>query len=229
MNLTVVSEDNYETVALAYVNSRRNEAPASTIRRIASIRRFALWAWKKPVFIDYKAPTPSESNPHPLPGRMDDIQLMLNVCHTIDETALITLQGMFALRVSEARATLPSHFELERNNLRVRGKGDKVRLLPYSDDTFELLGVPWARSEADGAGLCRYSDSGARDAIKRVAVRAGITSEVSSHDLRATRLTDLYSRTLDIELVRRFAGHADVKQTQIYIKVCDDKLRKAVA
>ena len=41
---------------------------------------------------------------------------------------------------------------------------------------------------------------------------------VQSHDFRKTSLTDLYQETYDIVKVKNFAGHADIRTTNIYIE-----------
>lgn len=153
---------------------------------------------------------------------------MLAVCARPEHSALIVLQGFFALRVSEARGIRPGAFNLAERQLHVRGKGAKDRRLDYSETTFGFL-VPSIQRASDSAStLVAISDAGSRLAIKSLARKAGIEKDVSSHDLRATCLTELYDRTQDIELVRRFAGHASVKQTQVYIGSRRKALREAV-
>ena len=216
-------------MAAEYLTARRGEAARSTIRRLTSLKAFARWAWKMTVLEDYKAPEAAEAEPHPLPGGIADVRKMLSVAKRENHFSLVTLQGFFALRVSEARAVTAESFDRHEGQLHVRGKGSKDRRLDYAETTFELLSVPFTRSLVDGTSLCSLSDAAARAAIKSVAKLAGIEKDVSSHDLRATCLTELYDRTGDIELVRRFAGHASVKQTQVYIGSRRKALREAVS
>lgn len=216
----------YEEMALGYVNSRRDEAPKSTLRRITSIRAFAKWAWDVEALTDYIAPKPADTIPHPLKGGMADIWRMFDATETPSVKRLIVLQGFFALRVSEAREVIPTAFDLVSNELTVRGKGDKVRNLPFSDATYKLFGMIECLSEE--YELVSLSDSGARAAIHTTAKRAKLGYDVSSHDLRATCLTDLYDRTKDIRLVAEFAGHANINQTMRYIRTNRDAMHFAV-
>lgn len=228
-NREVVSRSEYEQAAMDYLNSRRHEAARSTVRRLSSFRQFARWAWESSALVDYKAPEPAEPMPHPIAEGMAGIREMIRAARGENQVSLITLQGFFALRVSEARAVLAIHFNEGECQLHVRGKGSKDRLLDYATANFAPLLDSYQRSLIDGGPLCGLSDSGARLAIKMAAQRAGLSTDISSHDLRATCLTALYDGTGDIELVRRFAGHASVKQTQVYIGSRRDALRKAVA
>lgn len=218
----------YDEEARKYLNSRRNEAPSSTARRIISLREFGRFFYGERLLEDYRPPNPGASQPHPLAEGMAGIEKLLSVCINDDQTALIVLQGYFALRVSEARSAIANHFDTDRRVLMVRGKGDKVRHVPYSEKTFNLLKPIYLRSKKDGEPLVRLTDSGARTAIRRCAYLACLAGEVSSHDLRATCLTALYDKTKDIRLVQEFAGHASIEHTRIYIKTDRDAMRKAV-
>lgn len=225
---TAIQLDDYERDAAIYLNSRRSEAPRSTLRRLASIREFAKWAWRLAALMDYKPPRPGEPVPHPLKEGMAGIRKMIANASNLDQLALAALQGYFALRVSEARSITAASFDTDSMTLTVRGKGDKVRYLPYSAETFAILEMAYRRSAADGKPLVRLSDSGARFAIKRMAYLACLAGNPSSHDLRATCLTDLYDRTHDIRLVQDFAGHVSIEQTKIYIRTNREAMRAAV-
>lgn len=225
---TTISEAEFEQAARDYLTSRRNEAATSTLRRIATFRRFSRWAWGKDCLAGYKAPTPAEPEPHPIPGGIEAISRMLSECRSDDHRALVGLQGYFALRVSEARGVLASQFDMGEHQLHVRGKGAKERRLDFALSTLAAVLPAYERSLRDGLPMCRLSDTGARQAIKSIAYRAGFGREIASHDLRATCLTELYDRTKDIELVRRFAGHASTKQTQVYIGSRREALRGAI-
>lgn len=227
-NLNKVSKEDYEAEVLRYLNSRRQEAPKSTLRRMASFRMFAKWAWEMPILANFTPPKPAMPNAHPLPGGMQDIHAMLSVCRNEDHLALVGLMGFFSLRISEARSIKAIHFDELNMELLVRGKGDKERRLPYASETMATLLIPYQRSLLDGSHMVRLSDSGARLAIQTLAKRAGITAEVSSHDLRATGLTDLYERTRDMRLVAEFAGHASMDTTRIYVRANRHRMREAV-
>jgi len=49
------------------------------------------------------------------------------------------------------------------------------------------------------------------------------------HSLRHTFATRLYRKTGDLHLVQRALGHRQITTTEIYAKVSDQALRRAVA
>jgi integrase len=60
------------------------------------------------------------------------------------------------------------------------------------------------------------------------ALAAGITKKVTFHVARHTNATLLMSLGVEIETVSKILGHSDIKTTQIYAKVIDERKREAV-
>ncbi len=58
---------------------------------------------------------------------------------------------------------------------------------------------------------------------------AGIEGKVSVYSLRHTFATNLYHRTGDLYLGQRALGHRQIGTTEIYAKVSDQALKRAVA
>ena len=58
--------------------------------------------------------------------------------------------------------------------------------------------------------------------------QAGITRPFSIHSLRHTFATQLYRKTGDLYLVQRALGHREIMTTEIYARVSDDAVRRAV-
>jgi site-specific recombinase XerD len=57
---------------------------------------------------------------------------------------------------------------------------------------------------------------------------SGGRGKVSIHSLRHTFATNLYHKTGDLYLVQRALGHRQIGTTEIYARVSDDTLRRAV-
>jgi len=92
-----------------------------------------------------------------------------------------------------------------------------------------------AVSATDGTPLFR-SRNGGRLGPRQVQLRlkhwlkaAGISKPLSVHCLRHSFATRLYSLTGDLHLVQRALGHRHITTTEIYVKVEDKALRKALA
>jgi site-specific recombinase XerD len=171
-----------------------------------------------------KAPSDAlakETDPHKKRGYMRD-------------NAILELLFSTGLRVSELCA-LNSDIDLSRDELSVRGKGEKVRVvflsetakdavrayLKVRDDMEEALFVD-GRPKA----LHRITPRDIQRHLKNYVARAGITSIVTPHTLRHAFATDLLSNGADIRSVQQLLGHASINTTQIYTHITDSHLRE---
>lgn len=126
--------------------------------------------------------------------------------------------------------------------LRVRGKGDKERIVPvgsYARAAVEAYltrvrpalavrgrATPRLFLGVRGAPLSRQS---AWLVIQAAAERAGLTAHVSPHTLRHSFATHLLQGGADVRVVQELLGHASVSTTQIYTHVSVDALRDVYA
>lgn len=221
----------YEESAMNWLTGNRKKmALKTTSRRLTSVRGFAKWAGWGVVLDEYHAPTGGPGQPHPIPEGMDGIRRMLHVAKSEQQRALVALCGFLGCRVSEALATKPSNFDLDRMILRVLGKGEKVRYVPISSEAWDTLASPviMAMMTSIDTPVVGLEDRVARGNITQMGVRAGLARHVASHDLRATFATAIYDKTKDMRLVQQLLGHSSVETTQIYVGTQMAHMREAV-
>lgn len=72
-------------------------------------------------------------------------------------------------------------------------------------------------------------ESGLQKAIKAVKNEVGINKRVTSHTLRHSFATHLLEAGVNIRVVQKLLGHADVKTTEIYTHVLQQNLDKVVS
>jgi integrase/recombinase XerD len=157
------------------------------------------------------------------------------------DRALLELLYATGARVSEAVGLDVddlSHGEV----LRLRGKGDKERIVPVGSfarsavDAYLTRVRPMLAAKgkataklflgARGAPLSRQS---AWLIIRAAAEQAQITAEVSPHTLRHSFATHLLQGGADVRVVQELLGHSSVATTQIYTHVSVDTLRDIYA
>ncbi|SJM47462.1 site-specific tyrosine recombinase XerD [Gulosibacter sp. 10] len=157
------------------------------------------------------------------------------------DRALLELLYATGARVSEA-VSLDVDDVIERDFVRVRGKGDKQRIVPLGSFAREALDAYLVRARplfaAKGAGSPRLflgvrggplSRQSAGLVLERIAKRAGMPGRVSPHTLRHSFATHLMQGGADVRVVQELLGHASVSTTQIYTKVTVDALREMYA
>lgn len=231
MGIDAVDLDLLEELAANWLNKyRRILSPKTTQRRLTSMRCLGR-SQGRDILREYAAPTAAAPTPHPLPRLEEDLDTLMAVTESQNDRILLTLLGRFGLRISEARAVQPVHFDISEMVLSVHGKGEKTRHLPVAERAWDTL-CPvvvdrWTSGRANYP-IIEISDRTARDRVTRLGVKAGISRSISSHDLRATFATVIYNKTKDIELVRGLLGHASVTQTQVYLGISMSAMREAV-
>lgn len=179
---------------------------------------------------EFSLPAPGPVVPHPLPEGMSGVDRLIEVATNEHQRALVALCGYCGLRVAEAIAVRPSHFNRDERTLTVRGKGDKTRVVPVSNAAWSVLEMAYYRTllAGDNDTLVGLQDAYARRIITILGKRAGLSRNISSHDLRATFGTTVYERKKDIRLVQLLLGHQSSVTTEGYIGVNFSKMRDAV-
>ena len=126
--------------------------------------------------------------------------------------------------------------------LRLRGKGNKERLVPVGSHALTSLErylvrarpVLAAKGKGDAALFLnarggKLSRQSAWTILQQTAVRAGLAGSVSPHTMRHSFATHLLENGADVRVVQELLGHASVTTTQIYTMVTVDQLREVYA
>lgn len=156
--------------------------------------------------------------------------------------AMLELLFSTGLRVSEL-CSLNRDLDLSQDELTVRGKGDKVRLVFISPDAKkavkhylskrkdleEALFVPVGpRAEADirRGNEVRLTPRSIERIVKKMAIESGITKKVTPHVIRHSFATNLLTNGADMRAVQTLLGHANITTTQVYTHVTNRRLKE---
>jgi len=135
------------------------------------------------------------------------------------------VQELIDLSVGDVRLVSPAQ-------LRLLGKGRKMRAVPLMDNTVQLLRDHLQENHLNrpeqfdkplfqNARHQRLSRSGVRYILQKYLVRARrklptLNRAVSPHTLRHAKGMHLLQSGISIDMIRDFLGHVDAKTTQIY-------------
>ena len=154
------------------------------------------------------------------------------------DRALLELMYASGLRVSELVGLKTFHLSLNEGVLRVMGKGNKERLVPFGQLAREAIvryikdGRPdiLKGQQTDDLFVTSHGQGMSRVMfwmlVKKYALRAGIHSPLSPHTLRHAFATHLLNHGADLRAVQMLLGHADISTTTIYTHVARERLKK---
>ncbi|MFD2759124.1 site-specific tyrosine recombinase XerD [Gulosibacter faecalis] len=193
---------------------------------------------------ELKAPKQARRLPKAL--TIDEVQRLLDAAggdapEQLRDRALLEVLYASGARISEA-VGLAVDDVIDRDMVRVRGKGDKQRVVPLGSYAQAALGAYLVRARpifaAKGKGSPALflgvrggalSRNSAWNILQRVAERAELSTHVSPHTLRHSFATHLMQGGADVRVVQELLGHSSVSTTQIYTKVTADALREMYA
>ena len=230
--------------------AQRGLAPATIARRVAAIR--ALFGVLREHGLIEASPAERLGSPKrgdylprvlsaPDAGRLLDATGGAGALGLRDR-AMFELAYGCGLRAEELVMLDIGHLDVDRETLRVHGKGDKVRAVPVGEPAL-LATIAWlqrgrpriATDPATGPLLLsrtgrRLSTSDVRRRLARWVERAGIEGgPVSPHALRHSYATHLLDGGADLRAIQDLLGHASIGTTQVYTRVESRRVREAYA
>jgi len=218
-------------------------------RRGAAIRTFFAWAHRTGLInhnpaLRLASARPASTLPEVL--GVDDMSLLLDIAQVradsgdpldLRDWAMAELLYATGIRVGELTGVDVEDLDLAELTVRVVGKGDKERVVPFGIPAMRAL-VAWLDL---GRGVCAPSNVRAlfvgrrggridqrqvREVIHTLAGLAGVP-DIAPHALRHTAATHLLQGGSDLRTVQEVLGHASLTTTQRYTHVTADRLRSA--
>jgi len=157
--------------------------------------------------------------------------------YILRDYAMLFLLYATGMRVSELVQLPVNSCNLTSCHVRILGKGNKERIVPFGEVTgnriadYLALGRP-ALMKKKSSPFLFLSNRGtvmtrARfwQIINTIAVNAGIRQRISPHMLRHSFATHLLAGGADLRAVQMMLGHSDIATTQIYTKIDSDRLK----
>ena len=153
------------------------------------------------------------------------------------DRTMLELMYASGLRVSELVSLKIIHLSMNEGVLRVFGKGNKERIVPFGEVARLWIERYLAASRSEiltgkqtpdlfvthlGSGMTRVMFW---MIVKKHAFTAQITSALSPHTLRHAFATHLLNHGADLRAVQLLLGHSDISTTTIYTHVARERLK----
>ncbi|WP_454108222.1 tyrosine recombinase XerC [Leifsonia shinshuensis] len=156
----------------------------------------------------------------------------------IRDVVVIELLYAAGIRVSELTGLDVDDVDVERLTLRVVGKGDKERVVPFGVPALRAVGRyltvarPALATERSGPALLLGARGGRLGTRAVYQLVASLLADLPGggpagpHTLRHTAATHLLDGGADLRAVQEILGHASLGTTQIYTHVSSERLKE---
>jgi integrase/recombinase XerC len=229
--------------------SEKGLTKTTLARKAAAVRAFTAWLHKQEKIqsdpgLKLRSPKASRALPkvvsrEAMSGIFEKLEPLAVTDNpvAIQELLIVELLYGSGIRVSELVGLNLEDIDYGRKILRVVGKGNKQRMVPYSDPASDALAT-WIR-----VGRGQFENEVSNNALlltsrgKRVGVRqvyalvAKLLSDTAvgqagPHALRHSAATHLLDGGADLRAVQELLGHSSLATTQIYTHVSVDRLKQ---
>lgn len=225
---------------------QQGKSPRSVSRYLSAYRQFYRWLLREGVIkTDPVALIESPRVGRGIPRALTEQQVETLLAAPDPETplglrdrAMLELMYATGLRVSELVGLELASVNLNQGVIRVLGKGQKERLVPFGDEAHDSLKA-WLHNgrpallkgaQSNSVFVTSRKSGMTRQAfwymVRRYALSSDITVKLSPHSLRHSFATHLLNHGADLRVVQLLLGHSDLSTTQIYTHIARAGLKR---
>ena len=245
-----------ESTFLDYIRFQVNQSPppaaASINRRVGTAERamriefpeaaplfapgFQNWYWRQSR-LGYGRPRPALTQlrvkmPKHLiePLSVDDVARFWSSFRTSRDLAIVGLMLLHGLRSCEVLALNREDIQFPDSQIRVPGKGKKIRMLPLDRDSVKLLDHYLCLERPPYCGqalfVClkgpsrgnRITSAGLRSLFRHHRQTTGVT-KANPHRFRHTFAADMLRAGVSLPALMQLMGHAQIQTTMVYLQL----------
>lgn len=223
---------------------RKGNTPASISRKMSAIRSFHKYLLLEKIVytnVTIGISLPKKEKKLPLVLSINEIDALMIAADgdeplELRNRAMLELLYGSGLRITELIELRLGDLHLNMGFINVTGKGNKERIVPIGDEgqyavkkyldrgRSVLKKIPGDIIFVNNRGD-KISRVGFYKTLKRLAIKAGITKDISPHTLRHSFASHLLENGVDLRMVQELLGHEDISTTQIYTHINKKQLK----
>jgi len=227
----------------------RGAARTTLSRRTSAIKTFTAWALRRGLLATDPAArlqTPKAHRELPAVLRQDQAADAMDALNSgaqqgdpmaLRDRLIVEMLYATGIRVSELCGLDIDDVEVSRRVLRVLGKGNKQRTVPFGEPASVALsawlsdGRPALAVSTSGAALLlgsrgkRLDPRQARTVVHQTMAAVDGAPDIGPHGLRHSAATHLLEGGADLRVVQELLGHSSLATTQLYTHVTVARLR----
>ncbi len=224
-------------------------ARATLARRTSAVKTFTAWAVRQGLISEDPATrlqVPKARRTLPAVLRQDQAGDAMDAAKSgaqqgdpiaLRDRLIVEMLYATGIRVSELCGLDIDDVDTSRKLLRVLGKGNKQRTVPFGEPAHAALtawlsdGRPHLATAASGAALLLGARGGrlgprqARTVVHQTMAAVSGAPDIGPHGLRHSAATHLLEGGADLRVVQELLGHSSLATTQLYTHVSVARLR----
>jgi len=165
-----------------------------------------------------------------VPLSVDEVARFWSSFRTARDLAIVGLMLLQGLRSQEVLTLNQDDLLLAESQIRVRGKGSKIRFLPLAPEAIDLLDHYMRLERPDGCGSAlfvslkgrargaRMTTAGLRSLFRHHRLTTGVTI-ANPHRFRHTFASDMIRAGVSLPALMRLMGHAQIQTTLVYVQL----------
>ncbi len=225
----------------------RGYSNSTSSRKIASLKSFMRFLREEGITNDLatrRLKAPRGGKPLPKSLSINEIGALLNQVADAEspaelrDRAVVELLYAGGLRISEITALDVDHVNFDNLTVRIFGKGSKERIVPIYDAAIDAIAEYFTigrrrlgkSQDPDALFLNargkRITRQGLWLQIKKVALAAGVTKNLTPHMLRHSFASHLLNGGASLRHVQELLGHENIATTQIYTHLTSEHVRR---
>lgn len=238
-------DSNFIRQYLLYLHNQKL-AKTTICRHISTLRTFFKYLTRKKMIKDN--PMVLISNPKvnkTLPKFLykEELDTILNIPDKesvigIRDSLILELFYSTGIRVSELSNLKIKNINFSEKKILILGKGNKERIVLYGETCSKLLNLYIDKSrikllngnESEYLFINkrghRLDENTIRVIIKKIVKQSHLNVKLTPHVLRHTFATDLLNNGADLRSVQELLGHENLKTTEIYTHISNDRLKQ---
>jgi integrase/recombinase XerD len=229
-----------------YVHHMKEQpyASSSVARKVAAIKSFFNFLAERSLVDDNPASevdSPKVQKRLPKTLSAEDVSNLLAAPRAesspkgLRDSALLNLLYATGMRVTEIVSLRVQDLDLGKSALYCPGKDGQVRMLPFEEETREILsayleqGRPHLLKNQEETALFlnhrgqQLTRQGLWLIIKAYARKIKLSGDVTPHTLRHSFAAHKLEGGADLQRVQQLLGHANISTTQIYTQIAEDE------
>lgn len=215
--------------------SEQNLARRTIVRRLSAIRSFFAFLQKEKIIENNpmnEIQSPKIERKIPQALSYEQVQNLFSQPDISDvmgfrDRAILELFYSSGLRVSELVALERSDFDFDKLEMRLQGKGRKIRVVPITKNAADwVLGYlhhPDYKSKSEALFLNRFGTRLTTRSVDRLFEKylklSGLAAHITPHIIRHTIATHWLENGMDLKTIQLILGHHSLATTTIYTHV----------